>query len=62
MAPKNSDTSFQMVSDGNEARTRGQDLENMNVEMSDTIKPNLQGGWDNMNKSGASSGTSKGNT
>ncbi|KAK9989327.1 hypothetical protein SO802_029566 [Lithocarpus litseifolius] len=50
MVPKNRDTSIQTMSDGNEARTWDQDLENRNVEMLDTIKSNLQGGWDNMEK------------
>ena len=41
MEPKNRDTYVQIVNNGNEARTRSQNLENMNAEMSDTIEPNL---------------------
>ncbi|XP_023877292.1 uncharacterized protein LOC111989727 [Quercus suber] len=52
--PKNRDTSVQTVSGRNEARnearTRDQDLENMNTEMSNTIERTVQDGWDNMEK------------
>nr|POE48437.1 hypothetical protein CFP56_73316 [Quercus suber] len=48
--PKNRDTSVQTVSGRNEARTRDQDLENMNTEMSNTIEQTVQDGWDNMEK------------
>lgn len=50
MVPRNRDTSVQTMGNGNETRTRGQDLGDTNVDMTDNFQLDLLGGWDNMEK------------
>ena len=50
MVPRTRDTFVQTMGNGNETRTRGQDLGDTNVDMTDNFQLDLLGGWDNMEK------------